>query len=311
MRHAAEGKISERVTACGHPVYPGYLVRGSLACMMIEAGLNILAPSYQRGLDACAGGGLPRLLLATHGHYDHFGAVSFLRRRDPSLAVMGHALTGRLLQKKSVLETMNFLSRETWAYFRDLIPEPPDAEAIRIEAVPFARALAEGDTVDLGDTQCVVYETPGHTKDHLSFFFPGEGILFPGEALGNAIRETEDEVKVEFLSSWTDYLHSMEKLGDLLPRVKILALSHLFYYTGDAIPKFFDLAMKDALRYREMIETYLDGAHGDVEEASRTIVRVEYDEKQAVYQERNAYETNLRAQVRAVAASRAVEKSRS
>jgi len=304
MRCVAEGEINKRITACGHPVYPGYVVRGSRGCLMIEAGLNILAPAYQKGLNGCAGGDVPPLLLVTHGHYDHFGAAAYLSRHMPSLGVLGHALTERLLEKESVLQTMNFLSRQTWAYFSDLIPEHPEEEDIRIEAVPFARTLGEGDTVAIGDTHCVVYETPGHTKDHLSFFFPEEGILFPGEALGNAIRETEDEVKVEFLSSLTDYLHSMEKLAALLPDVRILALSHLFYYTGDDVPRFFDLARKDTLRYREMIDAYLDGSHGDVEDAARRIVRVEYDEKQAVYQERNAYETNLRAQVRAVAASR-------
>lgn len=305
MRHAAEGKITERITACGHPVYPGYLVRGSRGCIMIEAGLNILAPAYLKGFnDGCTDGESFRLLLVTHGHYDHFGAATYLSRQMPSLGVCGHALTERLLQKESVLQTMNFLSRQTWTYFRDLIPEPHDEDAVRIEAVPFARTLADGDVVEIGDTHCVVYETPGHTKDHLSYFFPEEGILFPGEALGNAIQETEDEVKVEFLSSLADYLHSMEKLAALLPDVRILALSHLFCYTGDDVPKFFDLAMKDTIRYRKMIETYLDRAHGDVEEVARAIVRVEYEEKQAVYQERNAYETNLRAQVRAVAAAR-------
>jgi glyoxylase-like metal-dependent hydrolase (beta-lactamase superfamily II) len=305
MRHAAEGKITERITACGHPVYPGYVVRGNRGCMMIEAGLNILAPAYLNGLNGeCTDGESSRLLLVTHGHYDHFGAATYLSRHMPSLGILGHALTERLLQKESVLETMNFLSRQTWAYFPDLIPELPDEDVIRIETVPFARTLADGDVVEIGDTHCVVYETPGHTKDHLSVFFPDEGILFPGEALGNAIRETEDEVKVEFLSSLADYFHSMEKLTALLPKVRVLALSHLFYYTGDDIPKFFDLAMNDTHRCREMIEMYLDVSHGDVEEAARAIVRVEYDEKQAVYQERNAYETNLRAQVRAVEASR-------
>jgi hypothetical protein len=34
------------------------------------------------------------------------------------------------------------------------------------------------------------------------------------------------------------------------------------------------------------------------------MVRVEYDEKKSVYQERNAYVTNLTAQVKAVAACR-------
>jgi len=57
------------------------------------------------------------------------------------------------------------------------------------------------------------------------------------------------------------------------------------------------------MQYKKMIDEYLDQTHGDIEKATETIVRVEYDEKKAVYQERNAYIANLQAQVKAVAAS--------
>jgi glyoxylase-like metal-dependent hydrolase (beta-lactamase superfamily II) len=152
---------------------------------------------------------------------------------------------------------------------------------------------------------CAVYETPGHTRYHLSFFIPEEGVLFPGEAFGNAIRETEDVTKVEFLTSYTDYIRSMEKLTVLLPQVKVIALSHLFFYTGDDVPRFVEMAMRDALRYKALIEEYLDRENGDMEKAVETMVRVEYDEKKSVYQERNAYVTNLKAQIKVVASLQA------
>jgi hypothetical protein len=54
--------------------------------------------------------------------------------------------------------------------------------------------------------------------------------------------------------------------------------------------------------YRRLIESCLDEAHGVVEGAIETMARREYDEKGTIYQERNAYLTNLTAQVKHIAA---------
>ncbi len=45
MRVSAEGKINERILILGHPIYPGYIVKGSNKTMMIEAGMNIIGPA--------------------------------------------------------------------------------------------------------------------------------------------------------------------------------------------------------------------------------------------------------------------------
>jgi glyoxylase-like metal-dependent hydrolase (beta-lactamase superfamily II) len=308
MRKTAEGIINRKIAICGHPVYPGYVIRGSRSSMMIEAGLNLLGPTYHQGIEGILGKGSSLdYLLVTHGHYDHLGSIAYLKKKMPDVRLMGHEMAAQLLQKENVLKTMNFLSGQTWSYFEDFLKVRPEEESIQIKAVPFAGGLKEGDIIDLGDMHCVVYETPGHTRDHLSFFIPEEGILFPGEALGNAIMQKENEVKVEFLSSFTDHIRSMEKLTALLPEVKIIALSHLFYYTDDDVPRFVDMALRDSRRYKELIDSYLDSVHGDIGKATETMVRIEYDEKKSVYQERNAYMTNLQAQVKAVAALRALD----
>jgi glyoxylase-like metal-dependent hydrolase (beta-lactamase superfamily II) len=303
MRISAEKQLNERIRIAGHPIYPGYLIRGSSANIMIEAGLNILGPAYlgeaQKFFGSAAG---LDSLLVTHGHYEHMGALPYLKRNIPALDLRAHPVTSGLLEKEKVVKVMNFLSRETWGYFEGLREE--DAGDVEIRPVPFGKPLKEGDVISLGDWNCEVLETPGHTQDHLSFFLPEPGILFPGEALGNPVMQTEEQVKIEFLTSYAGYLDSMQKLIAMLPRVRVIAMSHLYYYTGEDVPRFMKLALDDTLRYRELIEQYLDMANGDVELAKSTMLRVEYDEKRAVYQERNAYAVNLGAQIKAVAALR-------
>ena len=303
MRKAAEGIINKNIQICGHPTYPAYLVKGDRASALIEAGLNLIGPSYLRGINQTLGDcSLLNYILVTHGHYDHLGAISYLKKVIPEAKLMGHESLAILLQKQKVLDTMNFLSEQTWAYFEDIKNNLLEKDDILIRPVAWAKGLKEGDTIELGNLNCLVYETPGHTKDHLSFFIPEEGILFAGEALGNSIIQKEGEMKAEFLISYTDYLQSIEKLMKLLPKVKIIAMSHLYYYTDDDVPKVMELAYNDTICYRDLIEKYLDMENGNVEAAVQTMVRTEYDKKGNVYQERNAYMTNVSAQVKAIAA---------
>ena len=44
-------------------------------------------------------------------------------------------------------------------------------------------AVAEGDRVPFGATAAQVFETPGHTRGHIAFFFPEGDLLFCGDTL--------------------------------------------------------------------------------------------------------------------------------
>jgi hydroxyacylglutathione hydrolase len=45
------------------------------------------------------------------------------------------------------------------------------------------RAVAEGDTVALGDASARVIDTPGHTRGQINFFFAAGGVLLSGDTL--------------------------------------------------------------------------------------------------------------------------------
>jgi hydroxyacylglutathione hydrolase len=57
----------------------------------------------------------------------------------------------------------------------------PRAEAQRIAHVD--ATVAEGDTVKVGGLAGRVFDTPGHTAGHISYFFPADKLAFVGDTL--------------------------------------------------------------------------------------------------------------------------------
>ena len=97
-------------------------------------------------IEAEAGtGGRLALILLTHHHADHVAATDAVRART-GVPVVG-------------------------------------AAADRYRLPRLEQAVREGDVVTLGGASAEVIETPGHTRGHISFFFPQTPALFCGDTL--------------------------------------------------------------------------------------------------------------------------------
>jgi 2-aminobenzoylacetyl-CoA thioesterase len=297
MKQLASGRISENITVAGNYMYPCYVIQGGRKILMIEAGLNLMGPLYVKSIEEMLGS-RDRLdyLFLTHSHYDHLGAAHYLKRLIPGLTIGAHERVAGLLRKESVLSMMNRLSEVQ----RFLLREIAGDEDLTIRQTDIGLTLKEGDEIDLGGLSCRVYEVPGHTKDSLAYFIPEIGALFTGEAAGVPQGMDDDTPQVGFLASYGDYLASMEKLMSLNP--EILCLGHAWVFTGEDGPAYLRSSFAATFEYRRLIEEYLQEADGDLEKTVETMAGKEYDEKGTIRQERNAYLTNLSAQVKLIAA---------
>jgi hydroxyacylglutathione hydrolase len=57
----------------------------------------------------------------------------------------------------------------------------PKADRERIPGIDVA--LADGDEYSVGSSRLVCFDTPGHTKGHITLYFPDNRALFPGDTL--------------------------------------------------------------------------------------------------------------------------------
>lgn len=92
-----------------------------------------------------AAGGTLDMILLTHHHGDHIAGTDAIRARYGAQVIGARADAHRLPK----------LDREVW----------------------------QGSEVDLGASTARVFETPGHTRGHISFYFPDGGVLLCGDTL--------------------------------------------------------------------------------------------------------------------------------
>ena len=296
MKQQAKGQIHERITAIPNAWYPIYLVQGAEKNLVIDAGVNLLGPRYHEVIREILGDDQPlHDLFLTHSHYDHIGSAGYLKERFLGLKIGAHERLTNLMQKPSVLDMMNRLSGN----HIELHKYNPAGEDLTLRPFDIDILLKKKDRFDLGGLTCCVCETPGHTKDSLSFYFPEIQTLFPGESAGVLQGMAGSEIQVEFLSSYQDYIDSLKQMIVLRP--EIICLGHGWVVSGQDAEDFLQRSLAATYDYREWIENYLVSAGGDVQRATEEMAHAEYDVKGGIFQEKISYVTNLSAQVRHIA----------
>ncbi len=126
-------------------------------CAVIDPGMepeNIIKAIEENHLT-------PRIILLTHGHYDHFCAVPGLKEHYPEIQLM------------AAEKEVPLLSDPRKNYSASAIGTPVTLQPDRL--------LKEGDKIELDELEFTVWETPGHTAGCLTYFC-GDAI-FTGDTL--------------------------------------------------------------------------------------------------------------------------------
>jgi 2-aminobenzoylacetyl-CoA thioesterase len=206
--------IADNVFVIHDPMFPIYLIRNEKN-ILVDCSILAKGPELEANLAEILGKEKIDTVLLTHSHYDHTGACAYLQARH-HFNIIASQRTEEILQNPKAIEFIDKLNQE----FKRLLKQQDPMHVTMPENIS---AVHEGDRIPVTENQWLqVYETPGHTRCSLSFLLLPDNILFPGDAAG--VMEKNSAIKPLFLSSYTQYLSSLEKISAL--SAEILALPH-------------------------------------------------------------------------------------
>lgn len=298
MRIDRIGTIVPGFHVLGSPEVPSYLLEAPQAALF-DAGYSCLGKVYARETRKILGPKAPSWLFLTHVHFDHCGAVAYLKQAFPGLRVAASQRAKEIMQRPGALALMEQLSQHVAQVVAPRLTDETDLPPFG----PFEveEVLTDGQEVDLGGGLTVrVLATPGHTRDFLSYFIPGPDILICSEGAGCG--DPQGYVVSEFLVDYQAYLDSIHRLVEL--KAKVLCQGHGCVYTADSVPEFLKNSLACALDYKVWVERLLDEEHGDQERVVQRIKAQEYDPRPFPKQPEPAYLLNLGARVKHLAALR-------
>lgn len=259
-----------RVTA-GHGG-EAILICGSEKSALLDCGMAYCGDALVNNLrDALEGRTLDYILLS-HSHYDHIGALPYVKRAFPKAATMGAKHAAEILIRPGARKLMQELGENAKEQYA-----PETETEIITDGLSVDSVLADGDRIILGDRILTVMETKGHTDCSLSFMLQPDKVLFASESTG--ILEKLDYVHTPILKGYENALKSLEKCRNI--HAERIVLPHFGLIPEDFNERYWQL-YEDELAYKR---SYLEG-----------LVQAGYTEEEILEQYSKKYWAPIRAQ---------------
>lgn len=190
------------------------LLLGSEKTALIDCGMGYCWEALLRNIEDVLLERPLNYILLSHTHYDHIGALPYIKSQYKDAIVIGAAHAAKVLENPNALAVIKDLGEKAGKLYSGTNIE------LRIDNMEIDKIVREGDRIDLGDRNLSVLETPGHTSCSLSYFMEPDGILFASESTG--ILANPNFVHTAILKSYKDSICAGEKCRKLMPRTIIL-----------------------------------------------------------------------------------------
>lgn len=295
------GRIAEDFYNTGFAAIPIFLLNGSQP-VLFDGGVTCGGRIYVEAIRSIVGKRQPAILFLTHAHWDHCGAVAYLKKAFPTLKIAASPLVSKILNNPKAVGLIQRLNNGS----KQEINEFPGFDASRsindlFHPFEVDIVLNDGQVVDLGDgCKIQVLASPGHTRDHISYYIPDKKLLIGGEAIGEL--DASGNMHALFVSNFEQYMSSLERLATL--PLEILCQGHLYVITGrEEIRNFFDRSIRETKLYKERILRLLDEEDGSIDRVIEKLAENYFTVKHTKQPE-DPYFLNVSGQVKHLAAIR-------
>lgn len=222
----------ERYINCiAHRTSEGNLLIGESYTAMFDCGMaHCAGKTIQNAKNALQDRQLDYLFI-THTHYDHIGALPFFRKEWPGLCLVTSQAGANVLLKDTPRRVIRELSIVAANEQNVQFDASYSDDVFHADLI-----VKEGDIIPLGGLSVETLETPGHTRDTLSFFIPELEMLIVSETTG--VYLPDGTVYPPYLTSFNDTVNSIEKCRKI--PCKYLSLPHKGLTDKKDVNDFFD-----------------------------------------------------------------------
>lgn len=238
MRRQKPGRICDGLWYLGHAESGIYLLEGGNESMIISGGMSYIVPAVMSQLQEF---GLreDRIfhILILHSHFDHVGIVPFFRRRNPEIRVYASGRAWQILADPRSISTINKFSHR----IAERMGMPDPGRELDWYQGLLGENVYEGTTINLGNIDVQIMETPGHSSCSISAYVPKLRALFPSDGGGIPYKNI---IVAAPNSNFIQYEQSLRKMEPL--RVDYLCADHFGYVSGNEALSYLSDSIKSA-----------------------------------------------------------------
>lgn len=266
-----------------------YLVLGDKKTALVDCGMAYCASNLINNVKRILDSSALDYVFVSHSHYDHIGAVPYLREEWPNIIVCGTDYDKNILNRYNALKAIKKLSLQAAKIYNNGTFKDYDDAMMKIDTV-----ISDGDIINLGGLSIRAIETPGHTKCTLSFLLNNE-ILFASESTGYMTKS--GDIHHAFLISYAKTIESIIICGKINP--KFIISPHFGLVDKRYTLTYWQNSIASARKIRDFILNLVKLGYGE------EIILSEYekmfrDEEIQLEQPINAFCLNTKSMIKAV-----------
>lgn len=186
-----------------------FLILGTEKTALFDCGMAYCARQLIDNIERVLDKRTLDYILISHSHYDHIGAIPYIKKRWINAQVLGADYAKQILTRTNALNTIRSFGIQAAKFYHNGTIDNYDDAMMKVDC-----SIGDGDILDLGGLTVKVIATPGHTKCSLSFLV--DQTIFLSESTG--FLSKSGKFYACFITSCAEAINSINRCQEINPQ---------------------------------------------------------------------------------------------